>query len=144
MHGMSVAGIFRKLFGERDSAADPEPRVAIRSGTLVREVKSREIKSRDIKEPREVNANPWHAVSVLPCAGACHAAQEAFGLRYLSKTAPTLPLVGCDVAACTCRYRHHDDRRQAPRRAGDIWSFGGSFKGPERREKRGRRASDHA
>lgn len=140
MHGMSVAGIFRKLFGERDSAAaDPEPRVAFRSGTLVREIKSREI-----KEPREGNANPWHAVSVLPCAGACHAAQEAFGLRYLSKTAPTLPLVGCDVAACTCRYRHHDDRRQAPRRSGDIWSFGGSFKGPERREKRGRRASDHA
>jgi hypothetical protein len=132
--------MFRKLFGERDSAAaDTEPKVAVRSGTLVREVKSREI-----KEPREVNANPWHAVSVLPCAGACHAAQEAFGLRYLSKTAPTLPLVGCDVAACTCRYRHHDDRRQAPRRSGDIWSFGGSWKGQERRAKRGRRASDHA
>jgi hypothetical protein len=33
-------------------------------------------------------------------------------MRYLSsETPPALPLKGCAKVACTCRYRHHDDRR---------------------------------
>jgi hypothetical protein len=62
----------------------------------------------------------FHAVSVLPCPGACGAAREIEGKRFLSRQAPILPLKGCDKAACRCRYEHHEDRRKGPRRARDF------------------------
>jgi hypothetical protein len=56
--------------------------------------------------------NPWHAVSIFPGNNCCAAARELTGTRFLSsETPPTLPLKGCSQLACTCRYRHHDDRR---------------------------------
>jgi hypothetical protein len=56
--------------------------------------------------------NPWHAVSVVPGTTCCSAARDVAGQRYLSREAPpTLPLKGCPMVTCTCRYRHHDDRR---------------------------------
>jgi hypothetical protein len=56
--------------------------------------------------------NPWHAVSVVPGTTCCSGARELAGKRYLSSEAPpALPLKGCPMIACTCRYRHHDDRR---------------------------------
>jgi hypothetical protein len=57
-------------------------------------------------------SNPWHAVSVLAGQPCCSAARELSGKRYLSsETPPALPLKGCVLVTCTCRYRHHDDRR---------------------------------
>jgi hypothetical protein len=47
---------------------------------------------------------------------ACDAAQACKGKRFLSSNAPLLPLAGCDVMRCDCRYRHYDDRRAGPRR----------------------------
>lgn len=61
--------------------------------------------------------NPWHAVSIVPCAGACPLARDMSGHRFLSSEAPpALPLVACDVDQCGCRYRHHADRRGASSR----------------------------
>jgi hypothetical protein len=89
-------------------------------------------------------SNPWHAVSVVPCRGACIAARESSGVRFLSKEAPVLPLSGCPMSVCTCRYRHHEDRRRELRRAADVLAQNRHWPGRERREARGRRATDHS
>ncbi len=69
------------------------------------------------RNPRQPPAMPastrWHAVSIKPGTKACEAALKAEGLRFLAKDAPRLPLADCDSSACACRYRHHDDRRDA-------------------------------
>lgn len=56
-------------------------------------------------------SNPWHAVSIVPGPKRCEAVNKLLGERFLSKQAPMLPLKGCTESGCTCRYRHHDDRR---------------------------------
>ncbi len=55
--------------------------------------------------------NPYHAVSVETALRCCEAAREAEGQRFLSSSAPMLPLDGCTETKCRCRYVHHDDRR---------------------------------
>ena len=55
--------------------------------------------------------NPWHSVAIQPGPKRCEAVTQLLGQRYLSKDAPLLPLKACTEPACTCRYRHHDDRR---------------------------------
>ena len=36
--------------------------------------------------------------------------------RFLSSEAPLLPLAGCTVESCRCRYVHYEDRRERDRR----------------------------
>jgi len=88
--------------------------------------------------------NPWHAVSILPGARCCESARRANQVRFLSKEAPSLPLVDCDAPVCTCRYRHHDDRRRSLRRACDAGmpSRQWQWTAPERRQSQGRRSVD--
>ncbi|MFO1427370.1 MAG: hypothetical protein U1F11_10465 [Steroidobacteraceae bacterium] len=92
-------------------------------------------------------SNPWHAVSIESGRAGCPAAREVSGVRFLSKDAPTLPLVGCtDPRGCRCVYRHFDDRRAGPRRHGDhggqLHRNGPFYGGEERRVSRGRRTTD--
>jgi len=57
-------------------------------------------------------SNPWHAVSIVPGTSCCSGVRDLAGRRYLSsEKPPSLPLKGCPMVACTCRYRHHEDRR---------------------------------
>jgi hypothetical protein len=65
------------------------------------------------QEPREHIrlSNPWHSVSIAPGPKHCEAVTKLLGTRYLSSKAPMLPLKDCTQAECSCRYRHHDDRR---------------------------------
>ena len=86
-------------------------------------------------------SNPWHAVSVAPGEHACALARGETEVRYLSKDAPQLPLKGCELTTCTCRYRHYEDRRTSRRRAADLWSNGRVWAGQERRRS-GRRSVD--
>jgi len=92
------------------------------------------------REPR----NRWHAVAIVPGATRCQAAEAAKGRRFLSAEAPTLPLRECDTAACTCKYRHYDDRRGTPRRSEEA--RGGGLRSRtgdgDRRANRGRRELD--
>jgi len=90
------------------------------------------------KQPR----NRWHAVAIVPGAGSCKAAESAKGRRFLSTEAPLLPLRACDAAACTCKYRHHEDRRGAPRRSEEAGGSQRSRASTERRSNRGRRETD--
>lgn len=76
--------------------------------------------------------NPWHAVSIVPGSSGCSTALALAGRRYLSsESPPALPLPGCSQGACTCHYRHHDDRR-SKRRASDRSPLGGEAV-PQRR-----------
>jgi hypothetical protein len=94
--------------------------------------------------PAKKPINPWHAVSIAPGPGACKAAVELLGQRFLSREAPTLPLKDCDKATCTCRYEHHENRRKGPRRAREMGVSIDGYEDDERRakEKRGRRKTD--
>ena len=83
----------------------------------------------------------WHAVSIVVRSTACAAAQVCKGKRFLSAQAPRLPLPGCDAAQCGCKYRHHEDRRDGPRR--ELETPAERLRsGPNRRSSRGRRATD--
>jgi hypothetical protein len=84
----------------------------------------------------------YHAVSIIPGENSCAAAHRFTGRRYLSQQAPRLPLPTCDAFHCTCRFRHHKDRRAGPRRRSDIGLLSGAWTGPEKRRSGGRRAED--
>lgn len=70
----------------------------------------------------------WRAVSVVPGGGACEAALQLRGRRFLTREAPRLPLPECNRQnECQCKYQHLPDRRGDPRRDGDS-SFGSAPK----------------
>ena len=112
-----------KLFGTRKPVVDPAA-----TGTRIR------------------ITNPWHAVSVESGRQGCPAAQAVSGARFLSGQAPKLPLTGCtNPLGCRCVYKHHDDRRAGPRRLldnGTSLRSSAAYLGEERRQARGRRATD--
>lgn len=95
------------------------------------------------KATKRESRNRWHAVTILPGATHCQAAEAARGRRFLSTEAPFLPLRECDAAACTCKYRHYQDRRGSPRRSEEVRAGGlRSRDGVDRRNSRGRRETD--
>jgi hypothetical protein len=53
----------------------------------------------------------FHAVSIKFLPKACDAAKELDGKRILSADAPHIPLPGCDIVDCQCRFVHYKDRR---------------------------------
>lgn len=90
-------------------------------------------------------SNPYHAVSIVPGQRACEVARQNTEARFLSSEAPVLPLAGCDVGRCTCRYQHHPDRRaEDPRREVDIGvvTMSGQWNGRIERRRKGRRVTD--
>lgn len=92
--------------------------------------------------PTTRTPNPYHAVSIIPGESACGAAYRFAGKRYLSRQAPPIPLPACDAFHCTCRFKHHKDRRVGPRRTSDIGLIPIVWNGDERRRAGGRRAED--
>jgi hypothetical protein len=80
-----------------------------------RDPRRRDEKSPDAQDPPSVHVrilNPWHAVSIEPGEESCEAVCALQDQRFLSSgTPPLIPLKDCDASRCTCRYRHHDDRR---------------------------------
>ena len=88
--------------------------------------------------------NLHHAVSIAPGPRACAAAHDLVRRRFLSREAPSLPLMDCNRTDCQCRYEHHEDRRKGPRRARDFAVSVDGHDGEEHRatNKRGRRKSD--
>jgi hypothetical protein len=94
----------------------------------------------DAKDPR------YHAVAIHCSGGGCQAVQALKARRYLSRQSPPmLPLKDCDnPAGCTCKYVHHDDRRDHLRREADtgIWDTTKLAAADNRRRNGGRRQSD--
>ena len=96
------------------------------------------------REPSERPEPSYHAVSICTGKHPCAAAQRAAGARVLSAEALLLPLVDCDRRErCTCGYRHHQDRRDRPRRQSEgALPTAPASSDIERRQATGRRAED--
>ena len=91
-------------------------------------------------------SSAYHAVSIRLGRTACRAAAELEGQRFLSASAPRLPLADCDAAECDCRFVHHADRRSGsdrrdPFASGSIATGTGNFE-EERRKVRDRRSDE--
>jgi len=58
--------------------------------------------------------HPWRATSIIFDDDACAAVKAIGRHRFLDaeRDVPQLPVPGCDVAKCRCRYAHHEDRRK--------------------------------
>ena len=91
---------------------------------------------------RGPKACPWRAVSITGGTYACKAARGVSCVRYLCGKAPSLPLPDCDKGACTCHYKHHEDRRDGNRRTTAFLSTIETWRTEERRSTRGRRLKD--
>ena len=77
---------------------------------------SRKLASTSDVQPRfnpqtRASESRYHAVSIRAGDPCCEAARQFGSMRMLSVKAPALPLPGCNVATCTCRYSHYSDRR---------------------------------
>lgn len=98
---------------------------------------------KDDKKPKPKIDARWHAVHIGAGPNACPAARTIGKRRFLSKDAPRLPLPDCTMpAACKCAYKHHKDRRAAPRRWTDQGGAARLRTQGERRGPRGRREDD--
>jgi len=58
----------------------------------------------------------FHCISIHHNSVACDAVKALDGKRILSAEAPELPLPGCDVVKCQCKFHHHEERRDGERR----------------------------
>ena len=88
----------------------------------------------------------FHAVSIKITSGACAAARNLKGKRFLSSAAPRIPLPDCDVLDCKCRFLHHKDRRDGDDRRDPygprIGGGTGSFQKDQRKRRERREDSD--
>jgi hypothetical protein len=78
------------------------------------------INENDLQRKRSRAQQPphsWHAVSVVAPENCCEAAKACAGKLFLTAEAPRLPLQGCTMEYCDCRYRHFKDRRTQLRHA---------------------------
>jgi hypothetical protein len=86
----------------------------------------------------------YAAVEIRARGGACRAATELQGQRFLAKNAPALPLPKCTATQCACAFSKLPDRRTEGRRL----DFGGlhasQFLHNNRRTKRDRRGAARA
>ena len=84
----------------------------------------------------------FHSVSIVPGTGACKAARDLQGHRFLPREAHQLPLPSCPLSTYHYAYRHYDDRRQKRRRNMDRTALPQSRSGLERRQSHERRMAD--
>ena len=88
----------------------------------------------------------FRGVSLVCDESACEGVRALEKMRYLVGEAPLVPIPACTSPRCTCKYAHHEDRREGERDRRHPQSDTAPhttepFK-IERREKRGRRATD--
>lgn len=82
----------------------------------------------------------YSAVTINHPLFACNAVSKLDHRRMLAREAPSLPVEGCDVWPCRCRYQHFKDRRADERRslfgsrAGVAPGRGGERRRHERRQ----------
>jgi hypothetical protein len=67
--------------------------------------------------PRRKPNHHYRAVAVRHSLLSCQAVNKLDGKRFLATEAPSLPVKGCDIWPCRCRYEYLADRRQEERRS---------------------------
>jgi hypothetical protein len=96
-----------------------------------------ELRNPDERQPRRPRSRRFRAVSIVPMDGTscCPACDALAARRFLLREAPKLPLADCVASACTCRYRHHSDRRRVNpgRRVRDFGQSQPLYDGHEQR-----------
>lgn len=103
--------------------------LALTTGWLIIRIRRNKAETLAEKLPKPVNPKGvFHAVSLKYSENACTAAKEMTGRRFLSNAAPRLPLPGCDVLECRCKFTHHSDRRNQTNRR-DPFGAGGFNEG---------------
>jgi hypothetical protein len=65
---------------------------------------------------RKRRSDSYHCVELRFRGDACDAVKRIEAKRFLPDDAPQFPLPGCDAPKCSCRYVHHEDRRDGDRR----------------------------
>ena len=125
-----LSSLFSRLRSRRESDSRPDQRLERRRDSPHHAV--------SVERRRD---SPYHAVSVTAGHPSCEAAKQLGTLRFLKGHAPSLPLAGCAVRPCECRYSHYADRRTGLDRRVKI---GGERPGGfvDRRFNHGRRAGD--
>ena len=92
-------------------------------------------------------SSQYHAVSIRVDSRACRSAKEMVGRRFLATAAPKLPLPGCELIDCECKFLHHQDRRanldrRSPFAAGRLGGATGTFESEQRKGSDRRQNSD--
>jgi hypothetical protein len=82
------------------------------------------------------------SVEIRPRGGACRAARELEGQRFLANQSPALPLTGCTKTRCDCTFAKLSDRRTDERRWGHGGLTASLFLKAERRKQASRRDGD--
>lgn len=94
------------------------------------------------------NPHPYAAVRIVPGLLACDAVNAYVEERILAREAPNLPVPGCDLKVCGCRYKYLSDRRSAGDRRSPVPSFSQAWQPAMADEKRvskdRRRAKNHS
>lgn len=86
---------------------------------------------------------PFHCVHIICTKDSCQFALNIAYSPYLSDEAPILPVENCTAEKCTCRYKHHKDRRSNEDRRFYFESYDEWLRSPtnERRSQADRRAT---
>ena len=106
-----------------------------------------------LKNPKRTKLSarsPYRSTSVVSGAGACCAVKSIDGKYFLDvdKVRPGLPLTDCNASKCSCKYVHHEDRRDNDEdrrypRSLQTELYDRTDKSERRNSKRGRRKTDH-
>lgn len=106
-------------------------------------------RSSTLEKEAQTPMGPYRCTSIVFEDSACAAVKAIGRKRFLAvdRDTPTLPLQGCDVSRCNCKYARHNDRRDDDddRRlavALQTALYEDSGKDNRRMKKRGRRKSD--
>ena len=97
--------------------------------------RSRAARTRDPRLP----IGNYRCVEIVFEDDACDQVKRFAGKRLLSGEASDIPVPGCGVAICSCRYVHHKDRRHGDRRNPYPLRAAGPPGSGDRRIKRDRR-----
>jgi hypothetical protein len=91
-------------------------------------------------------AHDFPSVSIKFGPSACQSVKDLTDKRFLADEAPSVPLINCNSANCTCKFVHHEIRREQDedRRAPSALrtSLYDTSGNPERRHGGRRRSSD--
>lgn len=114
----------------------------MRRSSLIERLLSRFRRKRTAPNTAPAFARPFQAIAIYRGAVACDLAKRFSEYRFLAREAPALPLEGCTMKeSCQCRYLKFNDRRSYQRRQQDFTATV-KYRGKERRQTGGRRATD--
>ena len=84
---------------------------------------------------RHADGDAFQGIEIVAARDACDAVRHLEGKRFLSRSAPRLPLNDCTMSRCDCTFKKIGDRRADIRRWSDYGVETALFAGDERRSR---------